>query len=220
MTIHPCGCARNVEPLTGAIFRVRHCSAHQPSFHGPRYLTSDHYERLVQLDLPGHAASTDHLAGLLAALGSLPRAGANPRCLDAGCGASPYVGALRLAGWNYVGLDIQQAASRWNGAYWRAHSLTGDLLQFGSPWTYGLVFAAQSLEYMHDAHAALSRMAELLDHGCPLILAVTANQDPASNADQEWFYSEESLGNIVKQHGFAVDNLVRREELIYLKGRR
>lgn len=98
----PCGCVNEVHPPTGASRCVSKCRAHLRLHRDPATLGESYYRDL------GLLGETAHLAELLEALGPFPAARGNRRALEVGCGCSPYAGALRAAGWRYLGLDASQ----------------------------------------------------------------------------------------------------------------
>jgi SAM-dependent methyltransferase len=219
-----CGCAYKAHEPTGAMQRFNRCDSHQQSYRDPRWLAHDYYQELINLDATDSIANSNHVSEMVDALGPFPKSGTNPRCLEIGCGTSPYVGTLRLAGWQYVGLDISDWAIHWNATYWGAHVVHADFEGWSNSWTYGLILSAHSLEHMRDAPGAMVKIAGFLDRGGTVLILVPDDRDPA-NPDHLWLFNESSLQKTVELAGLRVEKMVRksivkREDFLYCTARK
>jgi trans-aconitate methyltransferase len=163
----------------------------------------------MDIDASDSIASSRHVAEMVEALGVFPHAGTNRRCLEIGCGTSPYVGALRMAGWNYLGMDVSDWAIHWNATYWAARVVHADFEGWSSAWKFGLIICAHCLEHLRDAPEAVVSMVNHLDHGGTVIILVPDDRDPA-NPDHLWCFKEDSLGKCAELAGLKVQKLVRR----------
>ena len=162
-----------------------------------------------------------HLEQLREALGPFPAAFGERRCLEIGCGASPYVGAIKAAGWMYCGLDSSSWAAGWTAERWGVETIEGEWETFVPAIGFGLILAAHVLEHFADAPLALSRMAECVQFGGQLWLIVPDDSDPC-NPDHEVFFSPETLRSEVERCGMEVESLqvrkyIERESFLYLR---
>lgn len=198
---YSCGCQFVADEQTGAMRRINRCFEHHRAAmvpHGPELILS-----AMQTD--GRLAETERLKELIEVIGPFPKPGSVPRCLEIGCGASPYVGALRLAGWQYVGLDIASWAAHWNAVYWGAHSVHADWESWVNKWQFGLILCVNVLEYMRDAPVAIKLMRERLDRDGHIIIATDDSND-IDDPDINWRFSSATLLSAIECAGLRVAN--------------
>lgn len=217
MIRYRCGCVNERLP-SGLLRCVSKCIGHAAMRRDPATLDETYYRSNGAFDGP-------HLEQIREALGPWPAADGRQFALEIGCGASPYAGALKDAGWLYGGFDSSPWAARWTANRWGVFAEIGDYER--ARWAadfYGLVLAAHVLEHLKDAPGGLSRMADCLYPGGELWLIVPDDSDP-TNPDHEWFFSPETLKAEVERCGLevvtlAVRKYIERERFIYLRARK
>ena len=214
-----CGCQFVPDSRTGAMRRERRCMVHNQAFRDPRTAGNDSYDRLAVQGALGALADTRKVCDMVKALGPLPRPSGVPRCLEIGCGCSPYVGALRMAGWQYAGLDISRGPSHFNAVYWGAHAIHSDFEGWACPWIFGLILCVNALEYMRDATAAIGRMQELLDQNGRLILVVPGFQELPEPA-HFWNFDADTLVKTLRFGGLETVNVVAAGQDLYALARK
>lgn len=223
MILHPCGCSHERHEPTGALYRVGICAEHAAQRQAPNVLGDAYYQSLG-VTRGGRLLPTNHVAEMAEALGSFESPGLNKTALEVGCGASPYVGALRAAGWCYVGVDPSPWVRGFLGRAWQAPCLTSTWEAFRVPAPVGLILAAHVLEHLRDAPAGLAKMAASLDAHGVLYLLVPDDHDPC-NPDHDWLFTAESLKLMVEGVGLdvealAVRRVIERERFVYCKARK
>lgn len=219
--IYKCGCQNERHEPTGALQCVSKCARHTRASQAPEGLGEAYYTELGLLK-GGVLQPTNHVAELVDALGPFPETDREGLALEIGCGVSPYVGAIKDAGWVYMGLDASLWAVEWTCNQWDVGMIHGTWEQANlKQLKFGLIFSAHALEHMADAPAALQKMADALEPGGQLWLVVPDDSDPV-NPDHIWFWSFESLTNAIKQAGLVVDlmtsrRIIERESFIYVR---
>jgi SAM-dependent methyltransferase len=221
MTTYRCGCINEVHKPSGILHSISKCRAHQRQARDPATWGRGHYASFGLLTDDDRLAETAHAAELIEALGPLPIALGNGEALEIGCGVSPYVGAIRDAGWGYIGVDLSQWAADWMWCNLFAYVvMTSWELCHGSS-RYGLILSAHALEHMQDAPAALQKMADALLTGGQLWLVVPDDEDPI-NPDHLWMFTPQTLRSAVEAVGLTVERLethrrVKHENFLYCR---
>jgi SAM-dependent methyltransferase len=217
-----CGCVNGVDAASGVLRSVEKCPTHKAAYREPADLGEAYYR---ELGIMACDARGLHLAQLADAMGLIPLAGKGARAVEIGCGASSYAGAIRDAGYSYLGLDQSRWACEWTAATYGVETIETafgpDALTLGS---FDLVFAAHVLEHFGEAPAAVDLMAGLLTHGGELWLIVPDDSDPL-NPDHLWFFDERTLRGCLERAGLQVVTLVsrkhiEREAFIYARARK
>jgi SAM-dependent methyltransferase len=221
--IHPCGCVNEVHGLSGILHSVRKCPRHAAKSRDPAMLDGRYYEELGVIK-DGKLLPTKHVEELAEALGLFPEADDNGIALEIGCGASPYVSAIRAQWWTYMGMDLAPWAGQWIRDYWGAPCLVGDWETVQLHGGFGLILCAHALEHMRDAPAALAKMATCLQPGGELWIVVPDDSDP-SNPDHFWMFTEATLRSAVEAAGLVVERTavrkyIERENFLYARARR
>jgi SAM-dependent methyltransferase len=220
----PCGCTLEVHAPSGILHSVSKCDKHRAKMIRPEDLDAAYYERCGVLR-DGFLIPTNHVAELTEALGPIPPATGDGYALEVGCGVSPYVAAIRRAGWSYAGIEPSAWAAGWMGNHLRAAIFRCRFEDFpGRPDAFGLILAAHVLEHTDDAPAALAKMAILLAPGGELRIIVPDDSDPV-NPDHVFFFDPFTLRAAVESTGLVVEALesrriVAHESFLYLKARK
>ena len=215
MITYGCGCVNEVHLPSGVLRSVSKCAKHSRMRRDPAMLGEAYYREQGAFDGP-------HLKQLREALGPFPEATSSRRALEIGCGCSPYAGAIKAAGWGYIGLDLSPWAAQWTAETHGVIAFSRDWE--GGPWykaDVGIILAAHVLEHFRDAPGALAHMALELEPGGQLWLVVPDDTDPC-NPDHEWFFSPETLRTSVEQCGLRVEAMevrkyIARENFIYCR---
>jgi len=220
MTTHRCGCATSPDPSSGVLRSVSRCPAHAAGRRDPATLDEAYYRSLGALDAD---APERYVGELTEALGEIPVAPPGGKAMEIGCGASPYVGAIRDAGWRYFGADPSPWAVGWLVDQGVEAACTG-LEGVGGFLFPALILAAHSLEHMADAPAAVRKCADLLTPGGELWLIVPDDSD-LLNPDHVWFFTPATLRSCLEAAGLAVVRLevrrrVEKELFIYARARK
>jgi SAM-dependent methyltransferase len=170
-------------------------------------------------------APARYVGQLVEALGELPRASPYRTALEVGCGASPYVGAIRAAGYEYLGVDPSPWAKYWMVLEWDARVRTAGLagVDFGEL-RPSLILAAHVLEHLDDAPAAIVKCADLLTPGGELWVIVPDDSD-LCNPDHLFFFDQNTLTYCIEAAGlvverFAVRRYIERERFLYVRARK
>jgi SAM-dependent methyltransferase len=223
---HPCGCTNAPDPASGVLRSVSKCRTHRAQARDPATLDARYYAELGVLDAAGRLRATAHVAELVEALGELPKPKPWGAALEVGCGASPYVGAIRAAGWTYYGLDASPFAARWTARFWAATTLAMDLGEYEavSVVEFGLILCAHAFEHMADAPGAIRKCAGMLGPGGELWVVVPDDSDPI-NPDHLWMFDRETLGSCLESAGLQIVKIsirryVKHESFIYARARK
>jgi SAM-dependent methyltransferase len=217
----PCGCALAPDPASGVLRKLAWCRRHAAERRDPAGLGEAYYRELGALDADAPAR---YVAELEEALGPLPKATAPADALEVGCGASPYVAAIRAAGYAYFGLDPSPwvrpcMARRWGA--WCDPLRLEDVRAF---YSYGLILCAHAFEHMDDAPGAIRRCAGLLAPSGELWVIVPDDSD-LCNPDHVWFMNEPTLRSCLEAAGLEVVTLavrrrVEHESFLYARARK
>jgi SAM-dependent methyltransferase len=221
MNAYPCGCRNELHEPTGAFHCIAKCPKHRARHRDPVTLDEAYYTELGVLK-DGKLAETRHVAELVEALGPLPMAPSQGIVLEVGCGMSPYLPALRKAGWAYTGIDaFFWAAEEMRRRYGGGTAYQGEFEDLTEDATCDLILAAHSFEHMSDAPGAIVKCARLLNPGGELWIVVPDDSDPV-NPDHLWFFSPASLRKTVELAGLEVlaletRRIVKHENFIYVR---
>jgi SAM-dependent methyltransferase len=220
-TTHACGCVVAPTPPSGVLRSVAKCRAHRAGARDPAGLGAAYYATCGLIDGEGRRLPTAHVEELTEALGPLPTSQGGA-ALEVGCGVSPYVEAIRGAGYTYQAVEPCGWVSDWMELH---HGPCVIRARFeampGGPPAFDLILAAHSLEHMPDAPVAIGKCAGLLKAGGELWVVVPDDSDPF-NPDHHWLFTPETLAGCVAGAGLTVEALeVRRyvahERFIYAK---
>jgi SAM-dependent methyltransferase len=192
---------------------VSKCDFHRGRQREPRSLDGSYYAELKILE-------GSHVREIVDALGPFPEANGDRLALEIGCGVSPYAGAIRDAGWEYVGVDASPWAADWTARHWGVltHASSWEDFEIGR---YGLILAAHVLEHLPDAMQGLIKMRRALVRGGELRIIVPNDDDP-TNPDHLHFFDPMSLGRALDLAGLVVGRMemrrvVKHEQFIYAR---
>lgn len=227
--LYPCGCINFVRP-DGLMKSSEKCPAHRREARDPATLDAAYYRQFGVIDEACRPRPTPHVAEMVEALGEFPPAppsGPRAVALEVGGGPSPYVGAIRAAGYAYAAIEPSAWAARWMQDYHRAPTLEARFEDVEPEWfrrPYALILAAHSIEHMTDAPGAIRKAAGLLAPGGELWVVVPDDSDPL-NADHLWFFAPATLRACLESAGLVVERLVARrrvphELFLYARARR
>ena len=224
MITYDCGCVNETDPPSGILRNVFKCNFHRSYARDPASLGETYYRELANLDGSGELVNSTHLAELIEALGPFPAAVGNCRALEIGCGLSPYVCAIQVAGWQYAAIDCSPWVSIWMRDHWGVTTMTGSWEAWNTTAVYGLILCAHALEHMVDAPSALAKMAGSLETGGELWIVVPDDSDP-TNPDHLWFFDEHTLRSAVASTGLTilrleVRSIVPREKFMFVRARK
>lgn len=225
-----CGCTVDTHFESGVTRSLRKCSFHvrelmnQPQ--GEAY-----YRSIGVLDVKGEVRCDHYAAELLDAIGEIPKPPTQfatryvPEALEVGCGLSPYVPAIKAAGYQYTGIDPDQWAAAETAKRYGVEVLC-DMFSPTRfpPDCFGMILAAHSLEHMPDAPQALLAMSHMLVPGGHLVIVVPDDTDLA-NPDHLWFFNAETLYATLNRLGLLVVTIterqhIEREKFIYCVARK
>lgn len=218
-TLHyACGC-RNEVSTFGALRSVAKCDGHRREAREAGELGDDYYRSNGALDDDAPSRYEAELAEVLGTLPAPPVPGAV--AMEVGCGASPYVRAIRRAGWAYHGLDASAWACEWMRCRYGADMTRADFAAWTPTLAPGLILCAHAIEHMHDAPAAILKMADMLTPGGELWAIVPDDSDPI-NPDHIWTMHRSGLQYILESAGMRVYRLderrrIEREKFIYCR---
>jgi SAM-dependent methyltransferase len=222
--VHPCGCRHAIHAPSGVLRSVAKCRAHRAGARDPAGLDAAYYAELGVIDGDGSLLPTAHLAELAEALGPFP-AREGGAALEVGCGVSPYVEAIRGAGYDYHAVEPCGWAADWMEERhgWCVIRARFEAIPGGPP-GFDLILAAHSLEHMPDAPGAIGKCAGLLRPGGELWVVVPDDSD-LFNSDHLWFFTPETLAACLAGAGLTVEALeVRRyvahENFVYVRARK
>lgn len=208
-----CGCTVAPDPASGVLRSLTKCASHCRAYRDPATLDEAYYREL------GVFGETAHLPEILEALGPFPAASGTRQAIEIGCGCSPYVGAIKAAGWRYTGIDSSPFAARWTAQRWSVGTITGPFTSLPGP--CGLILAAHVVEHLDDAPGSIVAMAAVMEPGGELWIVVPDDSDLA-NPDHLWFFSEATLRRTIEAAGLKVTRLcsfrrIERENFIYCR---
>jgi SAM-dependent methyltransferase len=220
-TRYSCGCANATDPASGVLRSVVKCDHHRSRQRDPATLDEAYYAELGIIR-DGKLLPTAHVAELAEALGDFPDAPSGSYALEVGCGVSPYVFAITVAGYHYVGVEPSKWAADW---VWRTYGVrvVNEAIESAHPLipVYSLILAAHVLEHLGDAPGAVAKLAAMLRPGGELWVIVPDDSDP-TNPDHLFFFTEATLWSCLEAAGLSVERMaVRRrvphERFIYAR---
>lgn len=220
-----CGCLNTVDQASGILCSVEKCKSHSAGKKDPASLGLDYYRELgtvTDSELP-------HQGQIEEALGPFPMAsGSKATALEIGCGVSPYVPAIRKAGYKYLGLDPSPWAAQWMAQTHIAPVLRRTFEDADLPLSraggFTLILAAHVFEHLQDAPGAILKAAKLLQPGGELWVIVPDDSDPL-NPDHLFFFNAQTLRKCLEAAGLVVERLVTRkyvkhEHFLYARARK
>ena len=217
-----CGCINEILPPHDLLHCVHKCPEHSAMRRDPATLDEAYYRENGALD---EGAPERYVGQLTEALGPIPRAPfPTALAIEIGCGASPYISALRAARWQYLGIDPSPWVAEWARREHHATVVTGDWKGFDPGARARLILAAHVFEHLDDAPAAIAKAARLLAPGGELWLIVPDDEDPC-NPDHTFFFDERSLRSCLEAAGLVVERMavrryIEREQFIYCRARK
>lgn len=223
---YSCGCINELLEC-GSQRSVSKCSSHRAMQREVGTLGEDYYKHIDALDAQGEPRCDRYGDELAETIGGFKQrkiyAGL---ALEVGCGASPYVRAIRDAGYRYIGIDPSPFAANFvSRKYGDGVTAFAEKIEtFNPTYLFDLILVAHSLEHMEQAPQALQKVSQLLAPGGLLYLIIPDNTDPL-NPDHLWFFSEDSLRYHLGQAGFVIDRFevrkrIERENFIYVLARK
>jgi SAM-dependent methyltransferase len=210
--IHPCGCSDAIDPLSGVRRSTGKCNEHLRHRRDPKTLDAAYYARHGLVGPGGEEIPTPHADELREALGPLPRPTGNDVAFEVGCGPSPYVRAIRAAGWRYHAVEPSGWAVEWMKVHPHAIPFWGDFDDIPERATFGLILAAHVLEHLPDAPAAIAKCARLLAPGGELWVVVPDDSDPL-NPDHLWMFTPATLKACLEDAGLTFDRMAVRKHV-------
>lgn len=223
MITYRCGCKNDVHEPSGILHCVYKCKRHQRQYRDPARLDAAYYAELINVNR-NEIIGSRHVEEMQDALGDFPAPTTHVGCLEIGCGCSPYAGALKEAGWRYIGLDPSRWAAEWTAKRYGVITCTEPWEWWSAYPSCGLVLAAHVLEHLADAPAGLQKMYDVLMPGGELWLLVPDDSDPV-NPDHLFFFTADTLQCCLEKVGFqiqriAVRKIVERENFIYARAKK
>lgn len=222
---YPCGCVNQIDPPSGVLRSLSKCPSHLAMRQEADALGEAYYRGLGALD----ADAPERYAGQLAeALGPFPPAPARDApALEVGCGASPYVGAVRAAGYHWVGCDPSAWVEWWVREQHDAYVSPLTLEQLATEEERGqwdLILCAHAFEHMPDAPGAIRQCADLLAPGGELWAVVPDDEDPC-NPDHLFYFTAGTLRSCLERAGLVVEReatrrYVKHENFLYARARK
>jgi SAM-dependent methyltransferase len=221
-----CGCCIEKNPewkITQCTFK---CNFHEEySKNQPQ--GEDYYKMLGALDQYGNSQTESYLKELYETVGPFPYTKRNELALEIGGGASPYIQAIKDAGYEYIGVECDPWAVKWAR---RTHGVKVFKEAFPKKsWVkerekFSLILAAHSIEHMTNAPSALQEIYRLLKKKGYTYIVIPDDSD-LTNPDHYWFFNCESLGRVLSTIGFkdihfGIRQLVDREKFIYCVARK
>jgi hypothetical protein len=225
MTTYRCGCINAPSGRHGVLRSVRKCDRHKSRQRAPESLGEAYYAELGTVR-DGRPAATRHVLELEDALGSFPPSPDRYAwALEIGPGASPYVSAIRAAGYQYHAIEPSEWAAQWLR---KTHGVIVHHSEvervFWNRDSEHLILAAHVLEHLKDPLHSLRHFAWALVPGGELWVIVPDDSDML-NPDHLWFFTEETLVASVEGVGLEIEQtdirrIVERENFIYLRARK
>jgi hypothetical protein len=214
-----CGCVNAIDPWSGWLRSESKCAAHRAESREAGTLGRRYYRDIGSLD---REAPARYVGELVEALGPLPTGPG--LAVEVGCGASPYAGAIRDAGWQYVGIDRSRWGCGWTAKRWGVEAEPVAWEDYEPPRPPGLILCAHAVEHMAEGPFQLGRMAVRLAPGGELWIVVPDDEDPL-NPDHLWFPNADALRGRFEAWGLEVLRLasirrIARESFLYARARR
>lgn len=218
---YPCGCVNELPRWGGSpvMSRVFTCDGHKREQTDIAKAGEEYYGEFgVVRD--GKPLTSAHVAELTEALGPIPQATRpDSFALEVGAGASPYVEAIRAAGYHYWPMEPNPWAVQW---LMKHHNCPVIFNAFEDSTLLGpvdFILAAHVLEHLDDAPAAILQCANLLRTAGQFWIVVPDDSDPV-NPDHKWMFTRESLRICINNAGLEIIRLevrrhVEHENFIY-----
>ena len=212
MTTMPCGCVNEDIEEFGVKRCVAKCIPHWIHAMTDRERPELYYPRLVDNDNDTRASE---LFGTL----RIPDASLGDRCLEVGCGCSPYVSVLRARGYQYVGTDSCRWAVDWMNRTYGKGTAFHVPVESSQPSNVSMILACHVLEHVVDPVHVLSNLCNALLSGGRLVVIVPDDRD-LTNPDHLWFFNAEGLHKMITAAGFTVTeihqkSIIAREDFIF-----
>lgn len=216
MTTHSCGCVTAVHAPSGVTQSISKCQFHVDFLANQRG-GEWYYRHIGVLDDAGEVRRAEYCAQMEAALGQpfpppVPVVAGRrlAEAIEVGCGVSPYVHAVKAAGYRYTGVEPDEwGATRTviEGAdSMFAEKFDGSVFAAD---TFGLVLSAHCVEHVEDAPGMLRQFHRILAPGGRLVLLVPDDED-MTNPDHRWFFTPATLVRALVAAGFEVQKLAPR----------
>jgi hypothetical protein len=209
-----CGCIHE-RHACGVMHCQKRCDDHRAqadSLRGER--------QTVHVAKGGFLGNAEAVREMARILGPLPPTLSQQPALEIGCGCSLYAPAIMQAGYRYTGLEPDEWA-----ADWTENAFCVNVLREKFPTVslqdhyFGLVVAAKVLEEIADPpDLTLKAVSKMLMGGAWLFLVV---RDAAVTpyATGNWFFSWDTLENIIREAGFGIVKHGRTEDSFYVAAR-
>ena len=211
-----CQCFVTTDHRSGVLRAVTKCQHHVMALMREFASEEEHYQGLGTLQHPQvYLDQWDDAFGV-----SQPARVENKPAtlLEIGAGCSPYVGQFLDRGYEYVPIDPSAYVSKWfqdQGV--QALRTPWEELHVTHP--VSCIVAAHSVEHMPDAPYGLQKMFNTLRPGGSLFL-ILPNDEDLCNPDHWWFFSEQTLMQVLSRIGFETKIMtsrryIERESFIY-----
>jgi SAM-dependent methyltransferase len=216
-----CGCWNEIHEPSGVLRSLSKCAKHEAGRREVGALGREYYAELGTID----RVDLPHVIQLTEALGPIPKAFGRQNATEIGCGASPYAGAIKAAGYDYLGIDPSQWATTYtretHGVRARTATIEDSLLDVPIE---QFILAAHVLEHLADAPGIIIALARMLKPGGELWIIVPDDSDPI-NSDHIFFFNQDTLRGCVEAAGLEVRRLtmrkyIPRENFIYCRARK
>jgi SAM-dependent methyltransferase len=216
-----CGCINAIDPEWGAVRNVSKCRGHQIEQKPPAELDYEYYKGHGVFD--GRAPHVEEFEDAFGPLGFGAGGLSEPSlALEVGCGPSVYVPMFLSHGYRYLGIDPSRFACEWVSQKYQVGTTIATLEEFEPlvPLWPTVILAAHVLEHLTDAPAGAVKLFHLLRSGGTAFIIVPHGEDDPWNPDHLWFFTPESLTNVLERIGFVnvrttVRKRVPHERFIY-----
>ena len=137
--------------------------------------------------------------------------------LDIGCGTGAFLKTMQEAGWGITGLEPDATAREKAAELYSLHPLESQKLFELKPGTYNAISMWHVLEHVHELHAYIRQMAQLLAPGGKIFIAVpNYTSHDAAVYQTNWaaydvprhlyHFSPQSIEQLLNIHGLKLIN--------------
>jgi 2-polyprenyl-3-methyl-5-hydroxy-6-metoxy-1,4-benzoquinol methylase len=138
--------------------------------------------------------------------------------LDVGCGTGAFLHTMKEAGWNATGLEPDKTAREKALELYGLHLDDSEKFYQLAPQSYDAITMWHVLEHVHDLHAYIDQLKNLLKSGGKLLIAVPNYASHDADVYKEFWaaydvprhlyhFSPASMKTLLKKHGMKVDQM-------------
>jgi 2-polyprenyl-3-methyl-5-hydroxy-6-metoxy-1,4-benzoquinol methylase len=138
--------------------------------------------------------------------------------LDVGCGTGAFLHTMKEAGWNATGLEPDKTAREKAFELYGLHLDDSEKFYQLAPQSYDAITMWHVLEHVHDLHAYIDQLKNLLKSGGKLLIAVPNYASHDADVYKEFWaaydvprhlyhFSPASMKTLLKKHGMKVDQM-------------